>query len=104
MRLCICFFTQNLGSLKNNIIDMSSDAFQERNNQFVDAIFARINRIVSDNYDPFVVQLNGRSTVKHDTKSASTSATSAAGGATKSQQNKIKTAKPQTSNTSIKKL
>ena len=81
---------------------MTSDAFQERNNQFVDAIFARINRIVSDNYDPFVVQLNGRSTVKHDIKSSASTATTTV---TKNQQNgKIKAAKPQTTNTSIKKL
>lgn len=80
---------------------MSSDAFQERNNQFVDAIFARINRIVSDNYDPFVVQLNGRSTVKHEIKSAAATSTTKS---QQKQQNKIKTSKPQTTNTSIKKL
>ncbi|XP_001353766.4 dentin sialophosphoprotein isoform X1 [Drosophila pseudoobscura] len=47
--------------LKNNVIDMSTDAFQARHNHFIDAIFSRINRIVSDNYDPFVVRLAGRS-------------------------------------------
>ncbi|EDV96946.1 dentin sialophosphoprotein [Drosophila grimshawi] len=47
--------------LKNNIIDMSTDAFQARHNHFIDAIFSRINRIVADNYDPFVVRLAGRS-------------------------------------------
>ncbi|XP_026849089.1 uncharacterized protein LOC113566667 [Drosophila persimilis] len=40
---------------------MSTDAFQARHNHFIDAIFSRINRIVSDNYDPFVVRLAGRS-------------------------------------------
>ncbi|KAH8297852.1 hypothetical protein KR054_011510 [Drosophila jambulina] len=47
--------------LKNNVIDMSSDAFQTRHNHFIDAIFSRINRIVADNFDPFVVRLAGRS-------------------------------------------
>ncbi|XP_070071283.1 uncharacterized protein ect isoform X2 [Drosophila takahashii] len=46
--------------LKNNVIDMSTDAFQARHNHFIDAIFSRINRIVSDNYDPYVVNLTGR--------------------------------------------
>lgn len=40
---------------------MSTDAFQARHNHFIDAIFSRINRIVADNYDPFVVRLAGRS-------------------------------------------
>ncbi|XP_059217451.1 uncharacterized protein LOC106093770 isoform X2 [Stomoxys calcitrans] len=91
---------------------MTSDAFQERNNQFVDAIFARINRIVSDNYDPFVVQLTGRSaSASHDVKHhAGTGATltkaSANPNRTKGQQitHKTKTSKPQTTNISIKKL
>lgn len=39
---------------------MSTDAFQARHNHFIDAIFSRINRIVADNYDPFVVRLAGR--------------------------------------------
>ncbi|EDX09951.1 acidic repeat-containing protein isoform X2 [Drosophila simulans] len=47
--------------LKNNVIDMSTDAFQARHNHFIDAIFSRINRIVSENYDPYVVNLTGRS-------------------------------------------
>ncbi|EDW40969.1 GM24817 [Drosophila sechellia] len=50
-----------LGDLKNNVIDMSTDAFQARHNHFIDAIFSRINRIVSENYDPYVVNLTGRS-------------------------------------------
>ncbi|XP_058985710.1 dentin sialophosphoprotein [Musca domestica] len=98
--------------LKNNIIDMTSDAFQERNNQFVDAIFARINRIVSDNYDPFVVQLTGRSAAVHDVKhnshttGSSSSTKTAIPNRTKEQQitHKTKATKPQTANTSIKKL
>ncbi|XP_033237520.1 ankyrin repeat and KH domain-containing protein mask isoform X3 [Drosophila pseudoobscura] len=53
--------SNNEGDLKNNVIDMSTDAFQARHNHFIDAIFSRINRIVSDNYDPFVVRLAGRS-------------------------------------------
>jgi len=40
---------------------MSTDAFQARHNHFIDAIFSRINRIVSENYDPYVVNLTGRS-------------------------------------------
>ncbi|XP_016989515.1 acidic repeat-containing protein [Drosophila rhopaloa] len=68
--------------LKNNVIDMSTDAFQARHNHFIDAIFSRINRIVSDNYDPYVVNLTGRlaspntasgSTVKAANKKQSTS-------------------------------
>ncbi|XP_073838320.1 ectodermal [Musca autumnalis] len=99
--------------LKNNIIDMSSDAFQERNNQFVDAIFARINRIVSDNYDPFIVQLTGRSAAAHDVKHSPHTATSGTSSTkttipnrTKEQKltHKTKANKPQTANTSIKKL
>ncbi|XP_017043618.1 acidic repeat-containing protein isoform X2 [Drosophila ficusphila] len=66
--------------LKNNVIDMSTDAFQARHNHFIDAIFSRINRIVADNYDPYVVNLTGRlasgpasgSTVKAATKKQST--------------------------------
>ncbi|XP_017133883.1 acidic repeat-containing protein [Drosophila elegans] len=73
--------------LKNNVIDMSTDAFQARHNHFIDAIFSRINRIVSDNYDPYVVNLTGRwaspnaasgSTVKAANKKHST--TSKVGG------------------------
>ncbi|XP_055910893.1 uncharacterized protein LOC129945259, partial [Eupeodes corollae] len=45
------------GAEKNVVIEMPKDAFQERHNQFIDAIFARINRIVSDSYDPFKVRL-----------------------------------------------
>lgn len=41
---------------------MSSDAFQSRHNHFIDAIFSRINRIVADNFDPFVVRLAGGAT------------------------------------------
>ncbi|KQS43765.1 uncharacterized protein Dere_GG13981, isoform B [Drosophila erecta] len=52
---------QKLSDLKNNVIDMSTDAFQARHNHFIDAIFSRINRIVSENYDPYVVNLTGRS-------------------------------------------
>ncbi|XP_037721199.1 acidic repeat-containing protein [Drosophila subpulchrella] len=63
--------------LKNNVIDMSTDAFQARHNHFIDAIFSRINRIVSDNYDPYVVNLTGR-----------TAATNAAGGSTVKAANK----------------
>ncbi|XP_050334012.1 uncharacterized protein LOC126761694 [Bactrocera neohumeralis] len=43
---------------------MSNDAFQERHNQFIDSIFSRINRIVADNYDPFVVRLHARAATK----------------------------------------
>ncbi|XP_075162465.1 uncharacterized protein LOC142235114 isoform X1 [Haematobia irritans] len=89
--------------LKHNIIDMTGDAFQERNNQFVDAIFARINRIVSDNYDPFVVQLTGRAATTGQTAS-----TKASNQVHKKEQqvstHKTKTSKPQTTNISIKKL
>ncbi|XP_061402725.1 serine/threonine-protein kinase pakF-like, partial [Musca vetustissima] len=96
------------GELKNNIIDMSGDAFQERNNQFVDAIFARINRIVSDNYDPFVVQLTGRSAAIHNTPNGGGASSTKSGipNRNKEQQitHKTKTAKPQATNTSIKKL
>ncbi|XP_039149922.1 acidic repeat-containing protein isoform X3 [Drosophila simulans] len=53
--------SNNEGDLKNNVIDMSTDAFQARHNHFIDAIFSRINRIVSENYDPYVVNLTGRS-------------------------------------------
>jgi len=56
---------------------MSTDAFQARHNHFIDAIFSRINRIVSDNYDPYVVNLTGR-----------TAATNAAGGSTVKAANK----------------
>ncbi|XP_075162467.1 uncharacterized protein LOC142235114 isoform X2 [Haematobia irritans] len=95
--------SNNEGELKHNIIDMTGDAFQERNNQFVDAIFARINRIVSDNYDPFVVQLTGRAATTGQTAS-----TKASNQVHKKEQqvstHKTKTSKPQTTNISIKKL
>ncbi|XP_036336285.1 MATH and LRR domain-containing protein PFE0570w-like [Rhagoletis pomonella] len=61
-----------LGNLKNNIIEMTNDAFQERHNQFIDSIFSRINRIVANNYDPFVVRLHARSATKKVTTAGST--------------------------------
>uniref|UniRef100_A0A0K8V8K9 Gastrulation defective protein 1 n=1 Tax=Bactrocera latifrons TaxID=174628 RepID=A0A0K8V8K9_BACLA len=64
----------NEGNLKNNIIEMNNDAFQERHNQFIDSIFSRINRIVADNYDPFVVRLHARAATK---KSGAASGSSA---------------------------
>ncbi|XP_020715847.1 rho GTPase-activating protein gacU-like isoform X2 [Ceratitis capitata] len=50
---------------------MTNDAFQERHNQFIDSIFSRINRIVADNYDPFVVRLHARAATKKASSGAS---------------------------------
>lgn len=61
---------------------MSTDAFQARHNHFIDAIFSRINRIVADNYDPFVVRLAGRS--------ATPTAGASTGAAVKATSNKNK--------------
>lgn len=47
-------------------------AFQERNNQFVDSIFERINRIMAKSYDPFVVMLSNGNPPSKDNKHAST--------------------------------
>lgn len=54
---------------------MTKSAFQERNNQFVDNIFERINRIMAKSYDPFVVMLSSGTPVK-DTKHGPTTAAS----------------------------
>uniref|UniRef100_A0A1B0FJE2 Uncharacterized protein n=1 Tax=Glossina morsitans morsitans TaxID=37546 RepID=A0A1B0FJE2_GLOMM len=86
------------GSLKNNnIIDMTADAFQERNNHFVDAIFARINQIVANSYDPFIVQLSGRTATKPNVQKPQ----SHTGSNNKS---KTKGNKPSPAKTSIKKF
>lgn len=53
----------NVGSFKSfNEEPMSQkDMFQDKHNAFIDAIFARINKMLSDSYDPLNVQLSGRS-------------------------------------------
>ncbi|XP_037879931.1 acidic repeat-containing protein isoform X3 [Glossina fuscipes] len=88
----------NEGSLKNNnIIDMTADAFQERNNHFVDAIFARINQIVANSYDPFIVQLSGRTAMKPNIQKTQSHTAS-------NNKSKAKGNKPSPAKTSIKKL
>ncbi|KAL9911793.1 ectodermal isoform 1-T6 [Glossina fuscipes fuscipes] len=85
-------------SLKNNnIIDMTADAFQERNNHFVDAIFARINQIVANSYDPFIVQLSGRTAMKPNIQKTQSHTAS-------NNKSKAKGNKPSPAKTSIKKL
>ena len=37
------------------------EIFQDKHNAFIDAIFTRINKILSDSYDPLNVRLSGRS-------------------------------------------
>lgn len=56
---------------------MTNDAFQERHNQFIDSIFSRINRIVADNYDPFVVRLHARAATKKTPSSGSSAGNAA---------------------------
>lgn len=54
----------NVGSLKslNDEESMSQkDIFQDKHNDFIDGIFARINKMLSDSYDPLNVQLSARS-------------------------------------------
>lgn len=61
--------------MKKNTVDVTKTAFQERNNQFVDNIFQRINRIMAKSYDPFVVMLSSGTPVKDIKYGSTTSAT-----------------------------
>uniref|UniRef100_A0A1A9W513 Uncharacterized protein n=1 Tax=Glossina brevipalpis TaxID=37001 RepID=A0A1A9W513_9MUSC len=81
----------------NNIIDMTAGAFQERNNHFVDAIFSRINQIVANSYDPFIVQLSGRTATKTNIQRIQSHSNS-------NNKSKTKGNKPSATKTPIKKL